>query len=75
MNFKCVNCGSKSFIIGPTPIPINRTMVEDFPVTECLRCGQKRLNSERIAELEEYLSTLDIVPAIMTNDQVLRRSI
>ena len=75
IDFKCVKCGSKSFIIGPVSIPINRTMVEDFPVTECLKCGKKRLNSERIAELEEYLSTLDIVPAIMTNDQVLRRSI
>mgnify|MGYP007058200762 FL=1 len=46
-------------------------MIEDFPATECLRCGQKRLNFERIAELEKYLSTLDIVPAIMTNEQVL----
>lgn len=71
IDFKCVKCGSKSFIIGPVSIPINRTMVEDFPATECLKCGEKWLDSERIAELEKYLSSLDIVPAVMTNEQVL----
>jgi DNA-directed RNA polymerase subunit RPC12/RpoP len=71
MDFKCFNCGSKSFIIGPAAIPIGKTMVEDFPATECLKCGEKWLDSERIAELEKYLSSLDIVPAVMTNEQVL----